>query len=513
LNPIRQFSILLILCSNLGVVFSEDRVIGFRGDGNGDFPNANPPTQFSEQENLRWKVAVGQGCGSVIIVGDRLFVQAAPNALICLEKQSGKELWRRTHHVGQLDPNILASQYDAAMDDLGVYHAKCQTLLKLSKDDPKRGSLEFELKTLESRLPKDILGQVAGAQIGGYGYGGRFLICMTPCSDGNSVVAVFPTGIAVAYDLQGTLLWSISIRPPVKPPVDWPKGAKYVPIPTAALSTCPVFSSEGIVVVIYGYFTYGIDAKNGKILWQHLSFGDSCASPIVRVIGKDSFVATGNGNILRVRDGMVLHQGEGPFGTSSVSPVYADGVFHWVPLAIKVIPGEVPKAEVLWSISGEALEKVSAWKYYKGPYLSPNIDFTSPVIINKQLLYFPWKSGMTIFDTDTGKVIAQHQIGKGKAKVLSGGMTKNWAYSGMVRAGNYLILAHDNGVVKFIPINETFSPVQSCAVPDDLIAQPSCDGPALYLRSMNNLYRFDNPNPNPTPKKRINHEVHPSKTE
>jgi hypothetical protein len=34
---------------------------------------------------------------------------------------------------------------------------------------------------------------------------------------------------------------------------------------------------------------------------------------------------------------------------------------------------------------------------------------------------------------------------------------------------------------------------EACALPDDVYAQPTCDGPALYIRSLNALWRFDNP--------------------
>jgi hypothetical protein len=120
------------------------------------------------------------------------------------------------------------------------------------------------------------------------------------------------------------------------------------------------------------------------------------------------------------------------------------------------------------------------------------VDFTSPVVVGEQLLYYAWNR-MNVIEAATGKVLAQHRLAKSPVRPLARGVTKNWAYGGMVRAGDWLVLVHDNGLVKTFPLNATFSPMQACALPDDVYAQPTCDGPALYIRSLNALWRFDHP--------------------
>ena len=88
---------------------------------------ANPPVKWSEDENVKWKVAIeGQGTSTPIIWGDKVFVLTAintgvkdpsipdpedqpktnffdikqPNAqhafvVLCLDRNSGKEIWRQ----------------------------------------------------------------------------------------------------------------------------------------------------------------------------------------------------------------------------------------------------------------------------------------------------------------------------------------------------------------------------------------------------------------------------------
>src|SRR4051812_35166597 len=64
---------------------------------------SNPPTEWSETENIRWAVELpGWGTSSPVVYGDRVFVtsQAEQDGrktllTLCLDRKTGKELWRR----------------------------------------------------------------------------------------------------------------------------------------------------------------------------------------------------------------------------------------------------------------------------------------------------------------------------------------------------------------------------------------------------------------------------------
>jgi hypothetical protein len=159
-------------------------------------------------------------------------------------KATGKELWRCDHHAGQLDPKSAAAVLDAATDEIGAFHLPVQKSRRSVRDTEDRADLEAKVKQEEARLAATVR-QLPGAGIGGYGFGGIYLIVMTPCSDGRQVVAVFPTGLAVAYDQEGKWLWSTRVRPPTTRPKDYGKG-RWRPVP-GVLSACPVFTREGIV--------------------------------------------------------------------------------------------------------------------------------------------------------------------------------------------------------------------------------------------------------------------------
>lgn len=126
--------------------------VGWRGNGSGRYPSAQPAAKWSAKENILWKTEVGAGSSSPIIVGERLFITAEPDLLICLDADSGRELWRKAHKT---------SDFPAA---------------------------------LNSRTP------VRPSEHGN--------ATPTPVSDGKHVWAFFGTGIVACHDLNGQCRWA-----------------------------------------------------------------------------------------------------------------------------------------------------------------------------------------------------------------------------------------------------------------------------------------------------------------
>src|SRR6266567_457267 len=78
---------------------SVEHPVGWRGDGSGQYPSADPPTKWSAKENIVWKAEVGMGTSSPVLVAQRVFITAEPDLLICLDAGTGKELWRKLHNL------------------------------------------------------------------------------------------------------------------------------------------------------------------------------------------------------------------------------------------------------------------------------------------------------------------------------------------------------------------------------------------------------------------------------
>ena len=74
---------------------SAGQPFGWRGDGTGRFPSAQPATKWSTTQNLRWKTEVGKGESCPVLAGGRVFVTVEPDLLVCLDAETGKERWRK----------------------------------------------------------------------------------------------------------------------------------------------------------------------------------------------------------------------------------------------------------------------------------------------------------------------------------------------------------------------------------------------------------------------------------
>jgi outer membrane protein assembly factor BamB len=82
-------------------------------------PDQSPPTAWSETENVLWKTNIpGRGHSAPIVAGERVYLTTADEdqglqLVICLSKDTGKEVWKTVVHEGGLmtgDGNKKTSQ-------------------------------------------------------------------------------------------------------------------------------------------------------------------------------------------------------------------------------------------------------------------------------------------------------------------------------------------------------------------------------------------------------------------
>jgi outer membrane protein assembly factor BamB len=138
---------------------------GWRGDGSGRFPGADPVLTWSPKKNVVWKVELPGGSpASPVLVGDRLFVLSDPAVLLCVQASTGKILWQRGHLAADLG------------DGEGA---------KAGNDAPRHN-------------PDGDAGSAAS----------------TPVSDGRHIFAMFANGVVSAHDLDGKRQWVRFIEKP-----------------------------------------------------------------------------------------------------------------------------------------------------------------------------------------------------------------------------------------------------------------------------------------------------------
>ncbi len=87
---------------------SPERPMGWRADGSGIYPAAQPVAKWSGKKNLLWTANVGAGCSSPVLVGNRVVITAEPDLLVCVDAATGRELWRKAHKISDLPAELNA---------------------------------------------------------------------------------------------------------------------------------------------------------------------------------------------------------------------------------------------------------------------------------------------------------------------------------------------------------------------------------------------------------------------
>jgi len=97
----------IALSSVLGLGVAGAEPVGWRSNGESAFPEAAPPLHWSATSNVVWKTKLPKWSNaSPILVGQRVFVCAEPDTLLCLDKKTGAILWQKEnpHPDGNVKP-------------------------------------------------------------------------------------------------------------------------------------------------------------------------------------------------------------------------------------------------------------------------------------------------------------------------------------------------------------------------------------------------------------------------
>jgi outer membrane protein assembly factor BamB len=135
-------------------------------------PHADPPVEWSEQKNIRWKTPIpGRGHSTPVVWNDRIFMTAAIPV--------GEEL----------EPRY--SKASGTHDNLPVTHRHAFVVIAVGRTD---GSIIWQTPVNEE-LPEDV-GHVTAS-----------LASASPVTDGESVYAFFGSYGLFCLDLDGNLHW------------------------------------------------------------------------------------------------------------------------------------------------------------------------------------------------------------------------------------------------------------------------------------------------------------------
>ena len=251
-----------------------DARIGFRGDGTGSFPDANPPVTWSATSNVVWKAPMPGRCnGSPIVVGDRVFTCSETGTLLCVSAADGKVLWSDTITFFDTVP-----EEDA---EATAIIAK----VNAAKTEQEKEAVKLTLKKDIMRCEYFEMPPVMGEH-----FGFTFEYTMpTPASDGKQVYVVYGTGLVAAYNLEGKREW---VRMLVKP------------TSSSGYSASPLLAG-GRLVICMGGLLQGLDPASGKTVWK-VEHKERNGSPVRAEIGGTELVVMPYGKVYRASDGKLM---------------------------------------------------------------------------------------------------------------------------------------------------------------------------------------------------------------
>ena len=273
-----------------------------------------------EEKNIVWSAKLPErGNGAPIVVGDRLFVAADPDELLCVDKATGKILWRRVntyYHAltdGERSANLAFAEKVAPL----------VAELERVEDYDKGLDLRRQIRDALAGIDKEKFDPKWDGHF--QSHFGIMGFSTTPVSDGQHVYVFYGHGVVACYDLDGKRTWIRRI------------------LPRQLAYTCsPALAGGQFVVFMEKMMAY--NKQTGDIAWEQPAVKGSIASLIPGRIKGVDVVVSQRGDVVRASDGKVLFAAGTKFDSWSAPAVLGDVVYTRMFVALD-FSGVDPAAE------------------------------------------------------------------------------------------------------------------------------------------------------------------------
>jgi outer membrane protein assembly factor BamB len=392
---------------------------------------ADPPTEWSETKNIKWKVEIpGRGSASPVIWGDTLFLLTA------------------------IPAGLTGA---AAHKPLGGVSPRVSHLYKVLAFNRTDGKLVWE-RTAREEAPHEASHQDNGTWASS-----------SAITDGEHVIASFESRGIFCYDMKGTLVWQKDL------------GDKKMRNEFGEGST-PVLHGTTLVVVWDHYvpgasFIVALDKRTGAELWRvKRDEIDTWATPAVIEEGGRTHVVVPGMNRLRSYDlktGAILWETAGLTMNPIPSPVAGEGMVF----ATSGFRGNSLKAIRLEGATGDITSSGHVvWSLDRDtPYVP------SPLLYEGVLYILKTNNGLlSAFDARTGKPHYQVQRLDKAPNVFS---------SPVAAAGRVYIAGRD-GTTVVLKHGPALQVLAENTLDDGFDASPALVDRDIYLRGYRYLYRI-----------------------
>lgn len=352
--------------------------------------HANPPTEWSETRNVRWKVEIpGRGSASPVVWGNRLFVLTAVPA----------------------DAPTAASHAPRGGQSRGMHRFVVYAI------DRATGKIVWE-QTAREATPHEASHPENGTWASS-----------SALTDGERVYAFFESQGLYAYDMSGKLLWQKDL------------GKKTMRNEFGEGTTPALFGNRLVVVWDHqgSSFIASFDKLTGKELWRvDRKEIDTWSTPLIVEHAGRAQVVTHAMNRVKSYDletGNVVWESEGTTMNAIPSPVAADGMVF----LMSGFRGNNLKAIRLADARGDLSQSSAiAWSLNRDtPYVP------SPLLYDGILYFLKSNSGiLSAFDAKTGTPHFQVQRLEGLGEVFSSPVGASGRVYITGRDGTTLVLRH-----------------------------------------------------------------------
>lgn len=478
-------SLALTISQALAAEATPDNWANWRGPNfNGTSLSAKPPTSWSEEENIKWKVPIaGSGSSSPIIWGEKLFLLTAVPQEKPDDADTAKE--EKTDEAPSERPRERQPQGDSA-------------------EPPRRGPggfgrgpggpagpggrggrpggfgrggfgrggeapttpVEFTVLCLDKTTGKEIWSKVATQQIPHEaGHGTNTFASSSVVTDGKIVIAFFGSRGIFCYDIDGGLLWERDL------------GKQQTRNAFGEGSTPALYGDT--VIVPWDHegdsFVLALDAKSGKDLWKvDRDEATSWATPVVTEYNGNAQVIMNGTTRVRsydLKSGDLLWECGGQATNPIPTPIiYEDmaicmtGYRGYAVYAIKLnAKGDVTKSDdaIAWSRTDV------------GPYIASATLYDDKLYVTKSrdgILYcLDAKTGETIYGPERLP----------EASTL---------YSSLVAADGKVYVSDRDGTTVVLDAGPEFKVLATNQIEEGIDASLAFSGSQIFLRGSDHLY-------------------------